>query len=139
MIRSDVKRWKRLPGVLMVVTLAVMLGTGCASTGSSGEESSDRPDRLSRDQIASVDVSNLYDVVQRLRPRWLRTQQRSFSRETRIVVVQNGTVIGEIGILRNMSPSGVTELRYMDGDTAAATLVGARSGFIEGAIIIERG
>lgn len=86
-----------------------------------------------------IDVANLYQVIERLRPRWLITRSRSFSGGTDILVVQNNSVIGDVEILRQMDPVGVTELRYMDGDTAAATLVGGRSGFVEGAIVIERG
>lgn len=117
---------------------ALLVAAGCASTGSTEDADSERRDVLTRDQIVSVEVSNLMDVVRRLRPEWLRVQQRSFSGDSRVVVIENGTVIGGVGVLRNYSPDGVEELRFLDGDTAAATLVGSRDGFIEGAIVIER-
>ena len=53
-----------------LVSLAVVLLGGCA-TGRA-KAASGRPDLLTREQIMSVQgVTNLYDVVQRLRPRWL--------------------------------------------------------------------
>lgn len=126
---------------LCLVFAASLALVGCASTGGAGEDEgpSRQSDVISQEELAELDVSTLYEVVDRLRPRWLITRQRSFSRETEILVVQNNSVIGDVEILRQMDPVGVTELRYMDGDTAAATLVGGRSGFVEGAIVIERG
>lgn len=126
---------------LCLVFAASLALAGCASTGGTGEDedSSRRSDVISQEELAEIDVANLYQVVERLRPRWLITRSRSFSGGTEILVVQNNSVIGDVEILRQMDPVGITELRYMDGDTAAATLVGGRSGFVEGAIVIERG
>lgn len=125
---------------LCLALAAAVAFAGCASTGGGGDDDeSRRSDVISQQEIASANVSTLYELVDRLRPRWLTLRQRSFSRETQILVVRNNSVIGEVDVLRQMDPTGVTELRYMDGDTAAATLVGARSGYVEGAIVIERG
>lgn len=128
-----------LRGTALASVILLLAATGCASTGSTEDGPSERRDVITRQEMVEADVSNLYDVVQRLRPEWLRRQQRSFSRDTRIVVVENNSVLGDAEMLRQISPDGVRELRFMDGDTAAATLVGARQGFVEGAIIIERG
>lgn len=127
--------------VSCLLAAAAFLLVGCASTGSGSgddDDSSRRSDVITRAEMVDADVSTLYEVVDRLRPQWLNVRQRSFSRETEILVVQNNTVIGDVEMLRQMGLSGVTELRYLDGDTAAATLVGARAGFVEGAIVIER-
>lgn len=130
-------RWR---ASLCAALAASLVLVGCASTGgSSGNDGpSQRSDLITLEEIERADVSTLYEVVERLRPQWLRSQQRSFSRETQILVIQNNSVLGEVELLRQMGPDGVMELRYLDGDTAAATLVGARQGFVEGAIVIDR-
>lgn len=136
------ERWS--PAALAALCLALLVGlAGCASSGT-GSGSSGQRDVLTREQIMSAEATNLYDVVQRKRPEWLRTKGRPdaggrFSGETRIVVVQGGSVIGGVRTLREFSPEGVKRLRYMEDDTAATTLVGGQSGFIEGAIIVEIG
>lgn len=112
--------------------------SGCASTGSTEDGPSERRDVLTHEQIMEAQVSNVLDVVRRLRPEWLRVRPRGLSEDSRVIVVENGTVIGGVEQLRHYTPGGVEELRYMDGDTAAATLVGGREGFIEGAIVVER-
>lgn len=127
----------RATGMALAVAFLVAAG-GCASTGPTEDGDNERRDVLTHEQIVAVEVSNLLDVVRRLRPEWLRVQQRSFSGDSRVVVIENGTVLGGVGVLREFTPDGVEQLKFLDGDTAAATLVGSRDGFIEGAIVVER-
>lgn len=133
-----------IPTGIGALCLAVVVGlAGCASSGT-GSGSSGQRDVLTREEIMSAEASNLYDVVQRKRPEWLRTRGQPdaggrFSGQTRIVVVQGGSVIGGVRTLREFSPEGIKRLRYTDDETAAVTLVGGQSGFIEGAIIVEIG
>lgn len=125
-----------LAGCMLMGALLVM--TGCATAGAGGGGESSR-DVITRQEIQETDVSNLYEVVRRLRPTWLRVRNKSFSKQTEIVVVRDGTVIGNVEALRDIGRDGINEIRFMDGETAAATLVGARSGYVAGAIVIERG
>lgn len=134
---------RRVPAAAGVLTLALLLATGCASTGGTADRPREERNVLTREEIASVDVSNLYDVVQRLRPGWLRTKgagERSSGvySETRILVARRSTVLGGPGVLREISPDGVTGLRYHPGNTAGVSPVGSRTGRIEGVISIER-
>lgn len=141
MITGYIRAWPWAPGAAAGIALLLALG-GCASTGSTAE-TTERRDVLTSEQIMSAEVSNLYDVVRRLRPEWLRTKGQGgtgrLSGETRIVVIQNNTVVGGVETLRDFSPEGVQRLRYTEGETAAATLVGGEPGIIEGAIIVEIG
>jgi len=113
-------------------------GTACATAGG-GSGSGSSMDVITAQQIQETDVGSLYEVVKQLRPAWLRFNRRSMSRENEIVVIRDGTVIGGPDVLREIGRDGISEIRWMDGETAAATLVGARSGYVEGAIVIERG
>lgn len=122
---------------LVLATLLVVSATGCASTG--GTSDGRRSDLLTREEILGAEVTNLYDVVQRLRPRWLSVRgTRSFNMETSIVVFQNDMHLGPAASLRELSPELAYEIAYMDGARAAASLPGITSGqHIEGAIIVR--
>lgn len=123
----------------MVLLLGVLM-TGCASTSEGGRTRSD-PDELTRDEIMSVGARNLYEVVQRLRPRWLnaerRAGERSFGLETNVVVYQGQTRLGTVEVLGQWSPSAVYHLQWLDGARASATLPGLGSQHVAGAIIIQ--
>lgn len=117
----------------------VLLGGACASNPEPGEGGSN-PERITREEIASVEgARNLYDVVQRLRPRWLRVRggDRSFGLATNIVVFQDQTYLGDIDSLRQLAPEAAVELRWLDGTTASATLSGLGSQHVAGAIIVS--
>lgn len=110
----------------------------CASSG--GESESAAPDRnvLTREEMSEIRVANLYEAVERLRPRWLQIRApRSMIGQTEIVVFMNRSLLGGPDILRQFNPSNVARLRYMDGPTASAQFAGLGARAIEGAIIIE--
>lgn len=94
--------------------------------------------RLTREEILSVEAGDLYTVVERLRPRWLMTRgQRSFAMSNDVLVYQNQARLGTADMLRQLSPTSVYRLEYLDGVTAANTLPGIGSGHVEGAIILH--
>jgi hypothetical protein len=120
-----------------ILLLAVSV-TACAPAAtSSGRNSTE----MTREEIMAVGVNNLYDVIQRERPRWLQSRgQRSFGQaalNTEIVVFQNQTMLGGVDVLREIGPDVAMRLRYLDGTTATASLSGLGSRHVEGAIIIE--
>lgn len=121
-----------------VILAALQMG-GCAA-GTRSTASSGSFDRLTREQIVAVDgAQNLYDVVQRLRPRWLqvRAADRSFGLSTAIVVFQDQTFLGDVSALRQLSPELPYEMRWVDGTTASATLPGLGSKHVSGAIVLK--
>jgi hypothetical protein len=124
----------------LVGVFVAVLAAGCATTRS-GEGGSYRSDVITRQEILDVQgVQSLYEVVQRLRPRWLtvRAGDRSFGMTTEIAVYQGQTYMGDIQTLRQMGPTLPYELRWMDGQTAMNTLPGLSSGkHLSGAIIIS--
>lgn len=121
-------------GFLFVLVLAA----GCASAG--GRESGVRTDvnRLTQEQLREASETNVYDIIQRLRPNWLRTRaDRSFGMTTGIVVYQNQTLLGNLDSLRQISPEMIISIRYLDGVTASNTLPGLGSSHVDGAIVLE--
>lgn len=120
------------PGVL--VAALALGGSGCVSGPGVGGD----PDRLTQDQIASVDVSTLYDVVHRLRPRWLEVRShRTFEGETQVMVVLNRTVIGGVDELREMGIDVASELEYMSGSRAQGEFALPGDRHVEGVIIVR--
>ena len=127
---------KPMIGLAVLMTLGLL--TGCASTGGADRENN-RPDLLTRSQIMGAEATNLYDVINRLRPRWLTVRgSRSFNMETEIVVLQNEMLLGGADALRQMTPELAFEIQYLEGARAATAIPGLMSGrHIEGAIVVR--
>ncbi len=123
---------------LFGVLVAAAVVSACATTKSGG--SGGNSDVITREQIMAAEgVRNMYELVQRLRPRWLtvRSQDRSFGMTTQIGVFQGQTYLGDVETLRQLGHTMAYELRWMDGPTAQSSLPGVGAGrHLSGAIII---
>jgi hypothetical protein len=127
----------RIPSRAALVTLlAAAPLCGCASTKSTTGQDSDV---LTREEIMGVRATNLFDVVNRLRPRWLQVRTvSSFNLSDEIVVFQNDMNLGGPDALRQLQPDVAYEIRWLDGIRASSTLPGLMSGrHIQGAIVIS--
>ena len=120
----------------LVTLLAAAPLWGCASTKASTGQNSDV---LTREQIMATNATNLFDVVNRLRPRWLQIRTvSSFNLSDEIVVMQDGMNLGGPDALRQIVPELVYEIRWLDGVRASSELPGLMSGrHIQGAIIVS--
>lgn len=68
---------------------------------------------ISQEEIAQTPAPNLYELVQRLRPGWI--QQRSAQGQFGYPTVYMGSQpLGSVDRLRELNPSNVAEIRYMD-------------------------
>jgi hypothetical protein len=84
-------------------------------------------------------VRDLYELISRVRPRWLDVRQdRSLRLETLIAVFQNNSRLGGIDALRGYPLENIASVRYLDS-AQAGLLPGANGGHIEGAIVISTG
>lgn len=122
----------------ILLALALPLVSACASGGGERVGSSSSP-VLTQEDMASVQGNNLYEVVDRLRPRWLQ-MRHTMSMGTgtpQIVVFMNNSYLGGPDQLRQFQPRDVLEVRYMDGPQASAQLRGYDSTLhVIGAIIM---
>jgi hypothetical protein len=124
-----------LPAVLCLLMVASLVA--CAS-GSSGERSSRDSSRISLQELEATRMQNMYDMIERERPRWLLSRPaRSFHLDTEIVVAVDGRYYGGIESLREFAPETIREVRYMDGPTATATINGLGSRHVEAAIVLD--
>jgi len=114
----------------------VLILASCA--GMAAGEARSNPNVLTYEEIQSVEAANLYEVVQRLRPRWLTDRAaRSTHGSVGILVYEDQSRLGDIGVLRQLPVSAARTMRYLDAATASSTLPGIGSGHVAGAIVIS--
>jgi len=115
------------------------LAAACATSG--GTSSSRRnSNTLTPEEIAQAPVANLYEAVERFRPRWLLVRSpRSINLPVEVSVFLNNSYLGGPDALRQIGVEGLVRLRYLDGATASALYRVPDGRAIEGAIIVEIG
>lgn len=136
------RRFRTTPLLALMFALAL---AACAAP--SGESSSSPlvggdPDVLTQEQIAAAGAAgngSLYDVVQRLRPRWLTPRgNQSMGGGTIIGVYRGQNYLGGVDVLRNELAATSGRLRFLDGAEATASLRAPGAGIhLAGAIVIE--
>ena len=120
----------RKPAILVVATLLL---TACAAAQSGAPRSN--PDRISRAEIDQAGPSSAYDLVQKLRPIWLRKRgPTSFTQEGDVVVYLDGTRMGLRDELRRVRTESLESLEYLDA-RRATNRFGA--GHVQGAILLR--
>jgi hypothetical protein len=111
----------------------------CLSACSPARRGSDfgAPDRLTEAEIRSSDAGNVYDLVQQLRPRWLReSTERSLRLDTVILVYQDGVLLGEVAAMRTYPVELVRSMRVLSA-AEAGTLPSLGSRHVERVIMIS--
>jgi hypothetical protein len=125
-----------------LLVAALVWACATATSGTSSSRATIResaPDYITSVEVTATPVANVYDLINRLRPQWLRTQTGSIRSNTRsqvVVVYLDDTRIGDVQSLRTISTSGVASLRYYDAASAATVLRNPGSDPIAGAIVI---
>ena len=136
----------RIRAFYFAALTAVIAAPGCASSPASGSSGSQQPsrtrvsrDRITSEELATIDVQNALQAVQRLRPNFLQTHGGATSSITRgpqdVVVYVDQTRMGGPGTLANIPISDVKEIQYLNG-TDATQRYGTGHG--SGAIIVIR-
>jgi hypothetical protein len=143
-------------GVVLFAVLAA--GTACASSGTAPATSSAsarNPNLISQQEIAASTASNAYELVERLRPQWLRpgavgsikadpgevraggpSAVQSTIMQSTLVYLDN-VKLGSRETLRSVSASGITSIRFLNAERATATLPDVGRDPISGAIVIS--
>jgi len=125
---------------LGVAVPAMLIGCASAPPPSTAPTSTSSPDYVTSVEIDATPVSNAYDLVNRLRPRWLQGERPASlgggGRMQVIAVYLDGVRMGGLASLRSISMSGVKALRYYDAGRAATILGDPGSEPIAGAIVI---
>ena len=117
---------------LLLCALPVL--SACASSGSGSSGGSSSRDVITAEEIQAAPPGDGYQVVQRLRPRWLQPRGASGTPQVRI----DGRVVqGGIQALRQLRGTDIQEVRFIDARDATTQLgTGFPAGLID---VITRG
>ena len=130
--------------------IAVTAGACASSAGKNtttaevtgGKESqTSSPDYVTSIEIDKTSASNAYELISRLRPRWLSstggaTKLGGGATTSVVAVYLDGFRIGVRENLRSISSAGIVSMRWYDGARAATILHEVGSEPIAGAIVI---
>ena len=110
--------------LLMLTTLVV---AACASAGQGGDDGPRRdPNLLTSEEMVEFSSDTLYEVIQRLRPRWLRGRGRG---DTALRMDGQRT---ELRVLRSVRPADVELVRWVSAQDATTRFgTGYANGLIE--------
>jgi hypothetical protein len=108
----------------IAIGLALSVLSACggskATPGTAGAAAPASARGVNRDIITRAEieqtqgVTNVFDLINRLRPHFLRNEGRtSLGAVAQIPLVRlNGSVVGDASILRTLGPAGLEEIRY---------------------------
>jgi len=119
-----------------ILALSLLL-VGCA-TSNGGTQAGHDMNRITREEILETGAANLWEVVDRLRPRWLQViNDPGFGGGAEVLVYRDNVQMGGIDALRNLSPEIAVELRWLDEMEATSRYSRAMSsGRIAGVIVV---
>lgn len=121
-------------------TAAALGLAACASPGAT-RTAPRSSDQVNRAEIASTSASNAYELIERLRPSWLRNPAIGSiggGARTQIVVVYvDGQRLGDVESLRTLSAGDVQSMQWLDAARAETVLHEVGSDPIRGAILIK--
>lgn len=104
---------------LMSLLTVAALAQGCSSSGERGQRGSGPV--IEADAIAQISVNDAYQIVQNLRPAWLRTRGTisiQNPRASEAVVYLDGLSYGDLGSLRQISAGDVERMEYISASDA---------------------
>jgi hypothetical protein len=132
-------RLRAIVSRLAYLAASIVLATSCASSrGAAAQPRSTSPsaaDLITRDEISHGHWQNAYELIQALRPRWLRTHgPDSILGETPDVQVHmDENRLGGVNALRAIPTTDIVSIQFIDPVSAAARWGGDHA---NGAIII---
>jgi len=96
---------------------------------------------VTRAEIASTTANNAYELIERLRPTWLRSPGIASigggAHSQVVVVYYDGQRLDDPASLRSLSASGIQSMEWLDAARAATVLHDIGSDAIRGAIVIK--
>lgn len=124
----------RVSRTLISATL-VLLVLGCVNSGEI-PSSPPSPGALTRANLMGTGMADLYDAIERLRPRWLKERGSTFGGSNRFArVFLNGFSYGDLDFLRQIQVLDVSDVSFLSA-ADAATRFGTPAG--TGGVILVR-
>jgi hypothetical protein len=125
---------------LLLAALVLAPGCGSSSGGSAqpavGPTTRPSSDLITREEIERGHWRNAYELIEALRPRWLRSRgaESIYGEPPEVQVRIDNSHLGGPSTLREIPVADITSIRFVDGATAAAQWGGDH---INGAIVIS--
>jgi len=109
-----------------VLATAMVALAACASGGAGSSHAKQDPNVISTEEIATSSASNAYEVIQRLRPNFLRTRgavhgtpgATNAMEMVDLVVYLNENRLGGSDQLRQIAATDIQEIRYFNSSEA---------------------
>ncbi|HUQ19170.1 MAG TPA: hypothetical protein VM099_06120 [Gemmatimonadaceae bacterium] len=126
--------------VRILAVAVIALAPACASSGKVGETQSSS-DFVTSVEIANTQATTAYDLVNRLRPNWLRgggissISGGNIASQTTLVYL-DGNKIGELDALRSIPSNGIKTMRWLDPARAQTMLRGIGTEPLAGVIVL---
>lgn len=119
------------------------MSAACASSsgGAKPNVSESSSDKVTSVEIAQTPSNNVYDLIYRLRPHWLRAGATGSigggtSRNQVTLVYLDGNKLGGTETLRSLSSSGIKRMEWLSASRASVVLSDIGSDPISGAIVL---
>ncbi|MBW3630394.1 MAG: hypothetical protein KY464_13995 [Gemmatimonadetes bacterium] len=128
------------PTRTLLTVVALLIVTGCSAGTMDGETAFRTRTRTNLITFGEIrergPFTSLYDLVEELRPRWLRSQgpDTFLGPQGRVQAHMDGNPVGSVEALRRLSAHGVTSVQWVSPIDAAARFGVGNS---HGAIIIS--
>ena len=119
---------------------ALSMFLACAQSSGSGGASRANSDLITRAELVELDVGNVYEAIQRLRPLWLRVRGGGGASQmaAEVVVFQDQAFLGDVDQLRRLGTEGIYTIRHLNRSEASALPgMASRGTHIVGAIIVS--
>lgn len=123
-----------------VCALALVSAQACAAAGGGDTPGAPRArsDVMTAEQIDALNVTDMYSAVQRLHSNWLRGAGVG-NDEERVGVFVDGSRVGGPSVLRQIPPTQVSTVRYVNERHLRAELTYHAAQGLTSAILIETG
>ncbi len=133
---------RALRAPIAIVVAATMVACASSGAGSAGTRVRHSPNVITAEELATVDVANAYQAVQRLRPQFLTASRGPTERggaagatDGGIQVYLDDTHAGDVRALTQIPVSGIKEIRFL---TAIEATQRYGTGNSAGAIVVSR-
>ena len=109
---------RRNAGAMLAAMMMALL-VACSSASSARRPSSRQADVITMDELSGTRYSTALEVVQALRPQWLRGRGRtSVNLSESVKVYLDDSPLGEPEQLSSVSTQSIASIRYLDGNSA---------------------
>ena len=118
-------------GLLALLALLPALAACGGGAAQGGPGSSLSPDLIGLDEIEASSTTNAWDLINQVRPNWLRGRGTPSLRNTQVplpLVYVDDRRQGDLNVLRSFPTGGIAELRYINATTATTRFGNGHAG-----------